>query len=73
MSIEPYPRGAAPFDNSGIERDARGMAHYTGLPVSLVTMLRETVDRYPEQEALVEVGGQRLTYQQLWDRAARVA
>ncbi|MGH3437573.1 MAG: class I adenylate-forming enzyme family protein [Sciscionella sp.] len=73
MSIEPYPRGAAPFDDSGIERDAEGTAHYTGLSMSLVAMLRETVDRYPDHEALVEVGGQRLSYRQLWDRAARVA
>ena len=32
-----------------------------------------TVDRRPDAEALVEVGGDRLTYRQLWDRAARVA
>ena len=27
----------------------------------------------PHAEALVEVGGERISYQQLWDRAARVA
>lgn len=73
MAIEAYPRGAAPFDTSGIERDARGVAHYTALPASLVAMLRATVDRHPDVEALVEVGGERLTYRTLWDRAARVA
>ncbi|MFC5995724.1 class I adenylate-forming enzyme family protein [Pseudonocardia hispaniensis] len=74
MPIEPYPRGAAPFDTSGIERDARGIAHYTtDLPSSLVTMVRSSVERFPDVEALVEIGGERLSYRQLWDRAARVA
>jgi acyl-CoA synthetase (AMP-forming)/AMP-acid ligase II len=66
-------RGAAPFDTSGITRDERGVARYTGLPPSLVAMLRSTVDRIPEGEALVEVGGDRLSYRELWDRSARVA
>ncbi len=73
MSVTPLPRGADPFDASGIARDDRGMAHYTGLPSSLVTMLRSSVERNPGGEALVEVGGERLTYRQLWDRSARVA
>jgi long-chain acyl-CoA synthetase len=74
MAIEPRPRGAAaPFDTSGIERDERGVAHYTDLAPSLVAMLRATVERHPDVEAVVEVGGERLTYRQLWDHAARVA
>jgi acyl-CoA synthetase (AMP-forming)/AMP-acid ligase II len=36
-------------------------------------MLAEHVDTRPGSEALVELGGGRLTYRQLWDRAARVA
>jgi long-chain acyl-CoA synthetase len=72
-AIEPYPRGKNPFDMSGIERDATGVAHYSALSTSLVAMLRGSVERYPDVEALVEVGGERLTYRQLWDRAARVA
>jgi acyl-CoA synthetase (AMP-forming)/AMP-acid ligase II len=36
-------------------------------------MLREAVDEAGDQEALVEVGGGRLSYRQLWDRSARVA
>jgi long-chain acyl-CoA synthetase len=73
MPVEPYPRGAAPFDMAGIERDAAGVAHYTALPDSLVAVLRATVERHPQAEALVEVGGERLSYRRLWDRAARVA
>lgn len=61
------------FDRSGIERDERGTAHYTGLAESLVDVLRGTVERFGDREALVEVGGGRLTYRELWDRAARVA
>ena len=73
MAVEPRPRGAAPFDTSGIERDAAGVAHYTDLPDSLVSMVRASVERHPDVEALVEVGGERLTYRQLWDRTTRVA
>lgn len=73
MTIEPRPRGAAPFDTSGVVRHDDGVAHYQGLPSSLVSMLRHTVDAVGDNEAIVEVGGTRLTYRQLWDRAARVA
>jgi acyl-CoA synthetase (AMP-forming)/AMP-acid ligase II len=36
-------------------------------------MLRATVDRTPQNEAIVEIGGERIDYQDLWDRSARVA
>jgi acyl-CoA synthetase (AMP-forming)/AMP-acid ligase II len=62
-----------PFDLSGIERNERGILRYTGLAGSLVEMLRGIVDRKAGEEALVELGGPRLTYQQVWDRSARVA
>jgi long-chain acyl-CoA synthetase len=62
-----------PFDYSGITRDAGGIAHYDNRPNSLVEMLRATVDKSPDHEALVELGGKRVTYRQLWDRSARVA
>ena len=71
--MDPLPRGHAPFTTSGIVRDDRGVARYTDLPTSLVALLRAAVDARPDGEALVEVGGERLTYRQLWDRAARVA
>ena len=62
-----------PFDYNGIVRDSSGVAHYTGQPDSLVAMLRATVDASPEHEAIVELGGERVNYSQLWDRSARVA
>ncbi|MEV6329340.1 AMP-binding protein [Streptomyces sp. NPDC051909] len=36
-------------------------------------MLRAHVDARPDVEAVVELGGERLTYAQLWERASRVA
>lgn len=73
MTVRPAPRGAAPFDTSGVERDEHGIARYTKLPSSLVSMLRTTVDAHADSEAVVEVDGPRLTFRQLWDAAARVA
>jgi long-chain acyl-CoA synthetase len=62
-----------PFDMSGIERGADGIARYRDRPRTLIEVLRASVDRVPNGEAIVEIGGERVTYQQLWDRAARVA
>jgi acyl-CoA synthetase (AMP-forming)/AMP-acid ligase II len=62
-----------PFDYSGITRDSQGIAQYPDLPDSLVEMLRATVDKSPDHEAIVELDGERVTYLQLWDRSARVA
>jgi acyl-CoA synthetase (AMP-forming)/AMP-acid ligase II len=62
-----------PFDIDGIFRDEHGVAHYTDLPDSLVDMLRHSVETWPEQEAVVEIGGERLSYRQLWDRATEVS
>ncbi|MGY1830508.1 class I adenylate-forming enzyme family protein [Geodermatophilus sp. SYSU D01180] len=62
-----------PFDEAGVERDAAGVKHYTDLPGSVVAMLRASVERDPDGEAVVEVDGPRLSFQELWDGAARVA
>jgi long-chain acyl-CoA synthetase len=62
-----------PFDESGIVRAADGIARYQNRPRSLVEMLRISVDKAPNSEAVAEVGGERLTYRNLWDRAARTA
>src|SRR5436305_4677120 len=73
VAVHPAPRGRNPFDTSGVERGPDGIARYAGRPDSLVHMLRASVERDPGAEAVVEVGGERLTFQELWDRAARVA
>ncbi len=70
---EAAPRGRNPFPNHGVERSARGVARYTGGPPSLLDMLRASVDRDPSAMAVVEVGGESVTYEQLWERASRVA
>lgn len=62
-----------PFDASGITRGADQIARYDARPNSLVEMLRTTVDRAAANEAIVELGGERINYRELWDRAARVA
>jgi len=64
----------SPFDATGVTRRPDGIKRYEGLPRSLVHMLRNTVEHDPQREALAEIGGgPRLTYGELWDRAARVA
>lgn len=69
----PVSRTANPFPTDGVTRDARGVAHYDRLPANLVAMLSAHVERTPDVEAVAELDGERLTYRQLWDRAARVA
>jgi len=63
----------SPFDTSGIETDAHGIKHYVDLPSSLVEMLRRSTDAHPDREVIAELDGPRMTYRELWDRAARVA
>lgn len=67
------PRGRNPFPRSGIVRDDARVAYYADVPTTLGAMLRAHVDSRPDAEAVVEVGGGRLTYAQLWERASRVA
>jgi acyl-CoA synthetase (AMP-forming)/AMP-acid ligase II len=62
-----------PFDETGIARGADGIARYQSRPRSLVEMLRRTVEKWPGNEAVVEAGGERLTYRDFWDRAAQTA
>ncbi len=62
-----------PFDQSGITRGPGQIARYDNRPNSLIEMLRATVDRAPNNEAIVELGGERINFRDLWDRASRVA
>ena len=73
MTLAAPPRGQNPFDSSGVRPDENGIRRYADLHDSIVGMLRESVDADPQAEALVEVGGERISYRELWDRAARVA
>jgi long-chain acyl-CoA synthetase len=71
--VQPLPRGRNPFDETGVERDANGIARYTDRPPSVVALLRASVERDAAATALLEVGGQSLSYGELWERSARVA
>jgi long-chain acyl-CoA synthetase len=62
------------FDLSGVTRGADGIKRYDVLPANLVHMLGASVERRGAAEAVAETGGgPRLSYRELWDRAARVA
>lgn len=67
------PRDHNPFPVTGVSRGRDGIPRYDDLPTTLLDMLAAQVDVRPDSEALVELGAGRLTYRQLWDRAARVA
>jgi long-chain acyl-CoA synthetase len=71
--VEPSARGRNPFDETGVERDADGRARYRDRPASLVQLLRTSVERDADATAIVVVGGESLSYGELWERAARVA
>jgi len=73
IAIEPQHRGENPFDLSGVTRGADDVARYADLPQSLVAMLRSWVERTPDADAVAEIGRERVSYRQFWDRCARVA
>jgi long-chain acyl-CoA synthetase len=62
-----------PFEQTGVQRGADGVRRYVDLPDSVVAMLRASVQRSPDAEAVVELDGRRLSYRQLWDESAQVA
>jgi acyl-CoA synthetase (AMP-forming)/AMP-acid ligase II len=72
-AVTEISRDANPFAATGVSRDRNGIPHYDQLPATLLDMLFEHVDNRPDSEAVIELGADRLTYRQLWDRAAKVA
>ena len=71
--VQPAPRGRNPFDETGVVRGADGIARYIDQPASLVQVLRASVERDRSAPAILVVGGESLTYEELWERASRVA
>jgi acyl-CoA synthetase (AMP-forming)/AMP-acid ligase II len=67
------PVDAGPFDSSGIEVGADGIRRYTGLHRNVVALLRDTVARFGDRTAVVELDGPAVTYAELAERAGRVA
>ena len=62
-----------PFDMSDVARGEDGVLRYTSLADSLLHMFKNSVARTPDRECIVVLGGDRVTYSQVWDRATRVA
>lgn len=56
-------RGHNPFPRDGIWTGADGIPRYQDLPGSLVALLQSQVGARPDAEAVVELSGDRLTYQ----------
>jgi acyl-CoA synthetase (AMP-forming)/AMP-acid ligase II len=72
-AVTEIPRDHNPFLMTGVSRDANDIPRYDELPATLLDMLAEQVDKRPDSEAVAELGADRLSYRQLWDRASRVA
>jgi len=73
VTVIPVSRSGNPFPRAGATVLPGGGAQYDGLPATLVDLLRTRVLDSPGAEAVAEIGGKRVTYQELWDGAARVA
>jgi acyl-CoA synthetase (AMP-forming)/AMP-acid ligase II len=67
------PRRHNPFPATGVVRDRNGVPHYEQLPATLLDLLAGQAESRPNSEAVIELGGEAVTYRQLWQRAARVA
>lgn len=67
-----HPANGAPR-RAPVTRGADGVLHYGGLEPALTELLDVRVHQYANREALVELGGPRLTYRELWTSASRVA
>lgn len=72
-AVTEIPRATCPFPQHAVIRGADRVPRYTGLPETLVDVLRTHAEQRPDGEAVTELDGERLTYAQLWERASRVA
>ncbi|WP_082392811.1 class I adenylate-forming enzyme family protein [Nocardia arizonensis] len=66
------PARGAGCDNS-LARGADGVLRYDDLTPALTELLDLRVHAFAAREAVVEIGGPRLTYRQLWHSASRIA
>jgi len=62
-----------PFETHGIAIGSDGVKRYTDLAQTLCQLLMKAVKVAPHAEALIEFGGARISYAELWDRSTRVA
>ncbi|MGW4366075.1 class I adenylate-forming enzyme family protein [Nocardia takedensis] len=68
-----YPTTRPPARENPLARGADGVLRYGNLTPALTELLDLQVHAYAGREAVVEVGGPRLTYRQLWHSASRIA
>jgi long-chain acyl-CoA synthetase len=72
-SAGPFDARACHTDGPAIRRDGAGVPRYDRLPRSVIHALDEVVRRTPDAEAIVDAGGTRLSYGELWARSTAVA
>ncbi|MCM6775801.1 long-chain fatty acid--CoA ligase [Nocardia sp. CDC159] len=69
-----YPqRDCRPTEFGPLARGADGVLRYGNLNPALTELLDVQVHAFSTREAVVEIGGPRLTYRQLWHSASRIA
>ncbi|RDI68626.1 class I adenylate-forming enzyme family protein [Nocardia pseudobrasiliensis] len=69
-----YPqRDCHPTEFGPLARGADGVLRYGNLNPALTELLDVQVHAFSGREAVVEIGGPRLTYRQLWHSASRIA
>ncbi|MBH0775840.1 class I adenylate-forming enzyme family protein [Nocardia bovistercoris] len=68
-----YPLTGPPACDNPLARGADGVLRYGNLTPALTELLDLRVHTFAAREAVVEIGGPRLTYRQLWHSASRIA
>ncbi|MQY28650.1 class I adenylate-forming enzyme family protein [Nocardia aurantia] len=68
-----YPVPRDPWCDNPLARGADGVLRYGNLSPAVTELLDVQVHAFGNREAVVEIGGPRLTYRQLWHSASRIA
>ncbi|MCP2296359.1 Acyl-CoA synthetase (AMP-forming)/AMP-acid ligase II [Nocardia amikacinitolerans] len=68
-----YPLTNSPACGNPLARGADGVLRYGNLTPALTELLDLQVHAFAAREAVVELGGPRLTYRELWHTASRIA
>lgn len=68
-----YPQSRNTGYDNPLARGADGVLRYGNLNPALTELLDVQVHAFSGREAIVEIGGPRLTYRQLWHSASRIA
>ncbi|MRH91120.1 AMP-binding protein [Nocardia sp. SYP-A9097] len=68
-----YPHSRNAWCDNPVARGADGVLRYGNLTPALTELLDIQVHTFAAREAVVEIGGPRLTYRELWYSASRIA